>query len=36
MLHVSNVLRKLQAPNRTTAAMLAVRHGLVDKPASAV
>jgi len=34
MLHVSNVLRKLQAPNRTTAAMLAVRHGLVDRPSA--
>ena len=31
-LHVSNVLRKLEAPNRTAAAMLAVQHGLVDKP----
>jgi NarL family two-component system response regulator LiaR len=31
-LHVSNVLRKLEAPNRTTAAMLAVQHGLVEKP----
>jgi two-component system, NarL family, response regulator LiaR len=31
-LHVSNVLRKLDAPNRTAAAMLAVKHGLVEKP----
>jgi two-component system, NarL family, response regulator LiaR len=31
-LHVSNILRKLDAPNRTSAAMLAVRHGLVEKP----
>lgn len=31
-LHVSNVLRKLDAPNRTTAAMLAVQNGLVDSP----
>ncbi len=31
-LHVSNVLRKLEAPNRTAAAMLAVQHGLVDQP----
>ena len=31
-LHVSNILRKLDAPNRTTAAMLAVQHGLVEKP----
>ena len=31
-LHVSNILRKLEAPNRTTAAMLAVQHGLVEKP----
>lgn len=30
-LHVSNVLRKLEAPNRTTAAMLAVQNGLVRK-----
>ena len=30
-LHVSNVLRKLEAPNRTAAAMLAIKHGLVDK-----
>ncbi len=28
-LHVSNVLRKLEAPNRTSAAMLAVQHNLV-------
>ena len=27
-LHVSNVLTKLQAPNRTSAAILAVKHGL--------
>jgi DNA-binding NarL/FixJ family response regulator len=31
-LHVSNVLRKLEAPNRTAAAMLAVQNGLVDQP----
>ncbi len=31
-LHVSNVLRKLEAPNRTTAAMLAVQNDLVEKP----
>lgn len=31
-LHVSNVLRKLEAPNRTAAAMLAVKNGLVEKP----
>jgi NarL family two-component system response regulator LiaR len=31
-LHVSNVLRKLEAPNRTAAAMLAVQNGLVDNP----
>jgi two-component system, NarL family, response regulator LiaR len=31
-LHVSNVLRKLDAPNRTSAAMLAVQNGLVPKP----
>ena len=31
-LHVSNVLRKLDAPNRTTAAMLAIQNGLVDSP----
>jgi two-component system, NarL family, response regulator LiaR len=31
-LHVSNILRKLEAPNRTTAAMLAVQNGLVEKP----
>ncbi len=28
-LHVSNVLTKLRAPNRTTAALMAVKHGLV-------
>jgi two-component system nitrate/nitrite response regulator NarL len=27
-LHVSNVLRKLGAPNRTTAAIIATKHGL--------
>jgi NarL family two-component system response regulator LiaR len=31
-LHVTNVLRKMDAPNRTTAAMLAVQHGLMEKP----
>jgi NarL family two-component system response regulator LiaR len=31
-LHVSNILRKLEVPNRTSAAMLAVRSGLVEKP----
>jgi two-component system, NarL family, response regulator LiaR len=31
-LHVSNILRKLEAPNRTAAAMLAVQNGLVAKP----
>ena len=31
-LHVSNILRKLEAPNRTSAAMLAVQNGLVDTP----
>jgi two-component system, NarL family, response regulator LiaR len=31
-LHVSNILRKLGAPNRTTAAMLAVENGLVGRP----
>jgi NarL family two-component system response regulator LiaR len=31
-LHVSNILRKLEAPNRTSAAMLAVQNGLVEKP----
>ena len=30
-LHVSNILRKLEAPNRTTAAMLAVQNGLVER-----
>ncbi len=29
-LHVSNILAKLGAPNRTAAALIAVRHGLVD------
>ena len=33
-LHVSSVLRKLEAPNRTTAAMLAVQNGLVEKPSA--
>ena len=28
-LHVSNVLAKMGAPNRTTAALMAVKHGLV-------
>jgi two-component system, NarL family, response regulator LiaR len=28
-LHVSHILKKLEAPNRTTAARLAVKHGLV-------
>ena len=28
-LHVSNVLMKLDAPNRTTAVVIAIRHGLV-------
>jgi NarL family two-component system response regulator LiaR len=28
-LHVSNILAKLDAPNRTSAAILAVKHGLV-------
>jgi NarL family two-component system response regulator LiaR len=32
-LHVSNILRKMEAPNRTAAAMLAVQYGLVDPPA---
>jgi len=27
-LHVSNVLTKLGAPNRTTAAVIAMKHGL--------
>jgi NarL family two-component system response regulator LiaR len=27
-LHVSNILTKLEAPNRTSAAILAVKHGL--------
>ncbi|MEI7814859.1 MAG: response regulator transcription factor [Coriobacteriia bacterium] len=27
-LHVSNILMKLQAPNRTTAAVIAMKHGL--------
>jgi NarL family two-component system response regulator LiaR len=31
-LHVSNILRKLEVPNRTAAAMLAVQNGLVGKP----
>lgn len=31
-LHVSNMLRKLEAPNRTAAAMLAVQNGLVERP----
>jgi NarL family two-component system response regulator LiaR len=31
-LHVSNVLAKLGAPNRTSAAILAVKHGLADAP----
>ena len=31
-LHVSNILRKLEAPNRTAAAMMAVQNGLVAKP----
>jgi two-component system, NarL family, response regulator LiaR len=34
-LHVSNLLRKLEAPNRTAAAMLALQHGLVERPAAA-
>jgi len=28
-LHVSNILTKLEAPNRTSAAIIAVKHGLV-------
>ena len=32
-LHVSNILRKMEAPNRTAAAMLAVQYGLVEPPA---
>jgi DNA-binding NarL/FixJ family response regulator len=28
-LHVSNILAKLEAPNRTTAVVLAMKHGLV-------
>jgi two-component system, NarL family, response regulator LiaR len=32
-LHVTNILRKLNAPNRTAAAMLAVQYGLVERPA---
>jgi two-component system, NarL family, response regulator LiaR len=31
-LHVSNILRKMEAPNRTAAAMLAVQYGLVERP----
>lgn len=31
-LHVSNVLRKLEAPNRMAAAMQAVQNGLVERP----
>jgi len=32
-LHVSNILRKMEVPNRTAAAMLAVQYGLVEPPA---
>ncbi len=31
-LHVSNILRKMEVPNRTAAAMLAVQYGLVERP----
>jgi DNA-binding NarL/FixJ family response regulator len=31
-LHVSNILRKMEAPNRTAAAMLAVQYGLIERP----
>jgi NarL family two-component system response regulator LiaR len=31
-LHVSNILAKLEVPNRTAAAMLAVEHHLVEAP----
>jgi DNA-binding NarL/FixJ family response regulator len=31
-LHVSSILRKMEAPNRTAAAMLAVQYGLVERP----
>jgi two-component system, NarL family, response regulator LiaR len=31
-LHVSNILRKMEVPNRTAAAMVAVQNGLVGQP----
>ena len=31
-LHVTNILRKMEAPNRTAAAMLAVHYSLVELP----
>ena len=31
-LHVSSILTKLQAPNRTAAAIIAMEHGLADTP----
>ena len=32
-LHVSSILAKLEAPNRTAAVLIAVKHGLVENPA---
>ena len=31
--HIQNILRKLNLPNRTEAAVFAVREGLMDEPA---